>query len=78
MGTRKPNAVMLSAIWRICFFECVRALRALAAHMTISHIVQFAALGIAEVILWRASPAGLMAEHIAEHRSGAPVTPPAR
>jgi hypothetical protein len=28
-GTRKPNAAILSAIWRICFFECVLALRAL-------------------------------------------------
>ena len=26
-GTRKPKSPMLSAIWRICFFECVRALR---------------------------------------------------
>src|SRR5436190_4464249 len=29
IGTRNPNAAMLSAIWRICFFECVLALRAL-------------------------------------------------
>src|SRR5450759_319323 len=29
IGTTNPNAAMLSAIWRICFFECVRALRAL-------------------------------------------------
>jgi hypothetical protein len=29
IGTRKPKAVVLSAIWRICFFEWVRALRAL-------------------------------------------------
>lgn len=28
-GTRKPKTPMLSAIWRICFFECVRALRGL-------------------------------------------------
>jgi hypothetical protein len=28
-GTRNPKAVMLSAIWRICFFECILALRAL-------------------------------------------------
>ena len=28
-GTVKPQAPMLSAIWRICFFECVRALRGL-------------------------------------------------
>ena len=29
IGTRKPNAAMLSAIWWICLFECVRALRGL-------------------------------------------------
>ena len=28
-GTVKPQATMLSAIWRICFLECVRALRGL-------------------------------------------------
>ena len=28
IGTRKPNAAILSAISRICFFECVLALRA--------------------------------------------------
>src|SRR5215468_1215507 len=29
IGTTKPKAVILSAIWRICFFEWVLALRAL-------------------------------------------------
>src|SRR3981189_904681 len=29
IGTTKPQAPMLSAIWRIYFFECVRALRGL-------------------------------------------------
>ena len=29
MGTTKPKTRMLSAIWRICFLECVRALRGL-------------------------------------------------
>ncbi len=28
-GLLKPNAAMLSAIWRICRRECVRALRGL-------------------------------------------------
>jgi hypothetical protein len=34
------------------------------------HFVQFAALGVAEVIPRQASPAGLMAECSAGHRSG--------
>jgi len=37
--------------------------------LTVSEIVQLAALGIAEVIVRRASPAGLMQKHTVEHRS---------
>jgi hypothetical protein len=47
-----------------------RVCGALAVRLTVSQTVQFAALGIAEVTLRRASPAGLMAECTAEHRSG--------
>src|SRR2546430_2831788 len=40
IGTRNPNAAMLSAIWRICFFECVLALRALGlSASTESHFI---------------------------------------
>ena len=34
-GTRNPNAVMLSAIWRICLRECVRAFRRLGVSASI-------------------------------------------
>jgi len=49
--------------------------------LTVSQIVQFAALGIAEVIVRRASPAGLCkcsAEHRSERRSPLPAVSPSR
>jgi hypothetical protein len=38
----------------------IAGLQLLTVHLTVSQMVQFAALGIAEVIVRRASPAGLM------------------
>jgi hypothetical protein len=42
--------------------------------LTVSQIVQLATLGIAEVIVRRASPAGLMQKCTLEHRSERRVT----
>jgi hypothetical protein len=42
--------------------------------LTVSQIVQLATLGIAEVIVRRASPAGLMQKYTVEHRSERRVT----
>src|ERR1700704_3964527 len=41
IGATKPQAPMLSAIWRIYFFECVRALRGLGLSSSKEPIVAF-------------------------------------
>ena len=45
---------MLSAIWRICFFECVRALRGLGLSASgETHLISYPSEAFMDALIWR-------------------------